>query len=311
MEPRKSMTRYAAFVCVMFLVRAAAGGGDAVALGGLAFLILGMVLDGGYRLAIKRRNYVLTNAGPRPTRRKRDKWARAQWVVVSLFGIVVGLAFSRLGASTFSFGSSRLSAFANATLTAATIGSSAVLASALVDWFWVLPRVSGIAGEAPCELAGQERWARTTGIWLFHRSVATLVVAGAVTGVALYMADTAKGTGGKTAWFVVGGVFVTAVAPFVNSGAKALWLAFNPVTTIGDTVDIHGRNCIVVDVSLQGAKYLLPGSIPRSDFDRKEDGSFSLDDFGRYPRDADSHAPCASGCVRANWYCHHNPAHGD
>ena len=41
MEPRKSMTRYAAFVCTMFVVRAAAGGGDAIVLGGLAFLMSG------------------------------------------------------------------------------------------------------------------------------------------------------------------------------------------------------------------------------------------------------------------------------
>jgi hypothetical protein len=229
-----------------------------------------------------------------------------------LVGIVAGLTFSRFGAPTFSFGNSRIDAFANATVTAATIGSAAVMASALVDWFWVLPRVSGMAGEAPCELAGRERWARTTSIWLFHRSAATLVVAGAVTGVALYMADTAKSNNSaKTAWFVIGGTFVTAVAPFVNASAKALWLAFNPTTTIGDTVDIHGRDCIVVDVSLQGAKYLLPGSVPRTDFDRKEDGSFSLDDFGRYPRRPNLPAPCAGGCAKANWYCRHNTAHED
>src|SRR4051794_18649933 len=117
MEPRKSMTRYAAFVCTMFVVRAAAGGGGAIFLAGLAFLILGMVLDGGYRLTIKRRTFVATNPGPRPTQRKRDRWARTQWVVIAAVGIAVGLAFSRLGAPTFSFGTSRIADFANAAVT--------------------------------------------------------------------------------------------------------------------------------------------------------------------------------------------------
>jgi hypothetical protein len=309
MEPKKSMTRYAIFVCAVAALRAASDGAVPVALAGVGLLLLGGILDVGYRLSIRRRDDALAD---RPPRRHRDRWARAQWISTGTFCLVVGAAFAWLSAPTFHWGVSREADFVNAALTAATVGSVAVLASALVDWFWVLPRVAGLVRLAPCEAAGREKWERTTGIWLWHRAVATLVVAGVIVGVPAYMGDTAgSGGGGRAAWFVAAATLGAAVASFVNAGGRALWLAFRPTTLLGDAVDVHGRNCLVVDVSLQGAKYLLMNRLPRTAFDAKEDGSFALDDFGRYPDLAGRTSPCAGGCVKANWYCRLNREHGD
>jgi hypothetical protein len=309
MEPRKSMTRYAGFVCAAFALRALSGGAEPVALLGVGLLILGAILDTGYRIAIWRRHKRLAQ---RPARRARDRWARAQWIGTGVFGVVVGGVFGWLDGPTVSLDDGRLNDFLNAASTATVIGSVAVLASALVDWFWVLPRVSGLVRPAPCEAAGDEQWERTTGIWLWHRAVATLVVAGVVVGVPAYMGDTAGAHGGgRAAWFVAAATLGAAVASFVNAGGRALWLGFRPTTTLGDTVDIHGRACVVVDVSLQGAKYVLADKLPRKRFDRKDDGSFALDDFGRYPDLDDTAPPCRRDCVKANWYCRLNPAHGD
>jgi hypothetical protein len=303
------MTRYAIFVCVVAALRAASDGAVPVALAGIGLLVLGGILDVGYRLSIRRRDPALAK---RPVRRRRDAWARGQWTLTGAFCLIVGAAFAWLDAPTFHWGVSREADFVNAALTASTIGSLAVLASSLVDWFWVLPRVAGLVRHAPCEMAGRELWERTTGIWLWHRAVATLVVAGVVVGVPAYMGDTAgSGGGGRAAWFVAAATLGAAVASFVNAGGRALWLAFRPTTSLGDTVDVHGRNCLVVDVSLQGAKYLLTDRLPRKVFDAKEDGSFPLDDFGRYRDVVAGNSPCAEGCIKANWYCRLNPEHGD
>jgi hypothetical protein len=55
-------------------------------------------------------------------------------------------------------------------------------------------------------------------------------------------------------------------------------------------LDIHGRACYVVDVSLQGAKYMIrkDDHEPRSAFVEKREGSFSLEDFGRHDKDEDA-----------------------
>lgn len=309
MEPRKSMTRYAIFVACAFALRAVSNGPVPVFIASVSLFVLGAVLDVGYRLSIARRDSDLSD---RPSARARDSWARTQWLGTSVFGAIVGAAFAWLGAPTFQWGGSRYADFINAAVTAVTIGSTAVLASSLIDWFWILPRTAGLVRKAPCEAAGGEQWKRTTSVWLWHRGIATLVVAGALVGVPAFMGDTAGADGGgRAAWFIIAATIGAAVASFVNAGGRALWMGLNPTTTLGDVVDVHGRSCFVVDVSLQGAKYVLSERIPRQAFAEKEDGSFALDDFGRYPDALSATSPCANLCNMANWYCRLNPEHGD
>lgn len=74
----------------------------------------------------------------------------------------------------------------HAVFTAALAAIRATLITALIDWYWILPRVGGITRLAPCEEAGGQKWARATGVWL-HRGVATFIVSGSLTGVAGYM----------------------------------------------------------------------------------------------------------------------------
>jgi hypothetical protein len=128
----------------------------------------------------------------------------------------------------------------------------------------------------------------------------------------------------KTAWFVVAGVLAAATLAFNSASLKALWFAFNPRQRVGDLLDVHGRLVYVVDVSIQGAKYKLidragddeaesdpdPGTDPRpaNSFGEKEDGSFPLDEFGRYPKARGATPPCSTRCTAINVYCRHNPA---
>jgi hypothetical protein len=91
-------------------------------------------------------------------------------------------------------------------LAAFVIGSLIIFLSSMVDWWWILPRISGILRPAPCQCAGGESWPGVTSIWLFHRGLATVVVSGALTAVPAYMATTTTGHT-ATAYTIAAGVF--------------------------------------------------------------------------------------------------------
>ncbi len=320
MEPRRSMSRYAAIVAIAFVVRGLTGGAGPIGYAGAAVLLTGAILDGGYRIAVHR--------GERSIPAERatlDRIVRAQWIGAGLAGLATAVAVDRLGVGTLSPADDTLGLFLNAVVTAVTIGIAAIFVSSLIDWYWVLPRISGVVRKAPCEQAGGQQWARTTGVWLFHRGVATTAVAGCLYGVFLYMGSRDQGSSRGT-WYIAGTIVATATLAFLAAASRALWLGLNPRVQVGDRLDVHGRSCHVVDVSLQGAKYVeldeLGGrrrthaveeaiaerAAEREDagFVQKEDGSISLEDFGRFRRDGAA-TPCADGCREVNWYCHRNP----
>ena len=54
MEPRQSMTRYAALVVVALSVRSLTGSAPQAAYGGAALMLAGVVLAGGHRIAVRR-----------------------------------------------------------------------------------------------------------------------------------------------------------------------------------------------------------------------------------------------------------------
>jgi hypothetical protein len=224
-------------------------------------------------------------------------------------GVAAAVAFGAVDVDTIGLGGGSRGLFFNAAVTALTAAVVAIFVSSLIDWYWVLPRISGIVRKAPCEEAGGQRWARVTGVWLFHRGVATTVVAASLPGIFVYMGEQDRASARGT-WFVVAWIVATATFGFLNAAGRALWLALNPRLHVGDTLDVHNRLCHVVDVSLQGAKYVKrrEADDPRTAFAQKSDGSISLDDFGRFERTEDASAPCAQGCAKINWYCRCNAA---
>lgn len=59
---------------------------------------------------------------------------------------------------------------------------SGIYVSSAIDWYLVLPKVSGISCPGPCERSGEQRWAGITGLWSFHRGIARLLVPGVFIG---------------------------------------------------------------------------------------------------------------------------------
>jgi hypothetical protein len=296
-EPRQSMTRYAGVLLAVLLVRVVTGGAAVAAFAASAVLLAGLILEAGYRIGLHG-----AAARPVPThRRDLDRIVRLQWGGAGMAGVVLVAA-----AGLLDLGSIDPHRFLGAVITLGLIAIVAIFISSLIDWYWILPRVSGILRPAPCEATGGQLWARVTGVWLFHRAVATLIVTGSLTGLCLYMGQTGKDDD-KAIWFIVGGVFAAATLWFNSASLRALQLAFNPKRHVGDLLDIHGRKSYIVDVSLQGAKYMLVAT-PRSEFVTKRDGSFALEDFGRYEPAEDREPPCtADVCGKINWYCRCNP----
>jgi hypothetical protein len=291
------MTRYAGVLVAVFVVRVVTGGAAVAAFASGAVLLAGLILEVGYRIGLRG-----TSSRPVPAhRRDLDRVVRLQWLGAGMAGVVVVVAAALLDADSID-----PHRFLDAVITLGLIAVVAIFVSSLIDWYWILPRVSGILRPGPCEATGGQLWARVTGVWLFHRAVATLVVTGSLTGLCLYMGQTGPDDG-KPVWFIVGTVIAAATLWFNSQSLRALQLAFNPKQHVGDLLDIHGRKSYVVDVSLQGAKYMLVAA-PRTEFVTKRDGSFALEDLGRFDPAEDTEAPCSVDvCAKINWYCRCNP----
>jgi hypothetical protein len=116
--------------------------------------------------------------------------------------------------------------FFGAVITAGTTAIGAIFVSSLIDWYWILPRVSGIVRKAPCQEAEGQQWARLTGVWLFYRAVATLVATGCLSAVCLYMAQTGPADA-KTIWLIIASVVAAATLAFNGNSLRALWLSMN------------------------------------------------------------------------------------
>lgn len=311
MEPKQSMTRYACVVVAFLTIRALTGGPSAV-YGAVALMLAGLILETGYRIAVGR--------GPRPVpgaRKDLDGVVRKLWLGASVaalapIGVVAATGWELWNPPRA----------LDALITAATAAGLAIFVSALIDWYWILPRMAGVTRRAPCEEAGGQSFTRVTGVWLFHRGVATLIVASAPIAVCLYMqhhTDDAK----KTTWLVLAAALGAATTYFLGPAQRMIWMSLRPMLRVGDVIDIHGRRAYVVDVSLQGASYRWldepvahPGAAgdaaagdprPTVPFDEKAQGSFPLDDFSRFSRVRTVPGPCANRCCAINWYCRHNP----
>lgn len=83
--------------------------------------------------------------------------------------------------SAWAFTSEEISAL----LFAAAALFAVVLASSLIDWYYVRPRIDGVVGEPPCRSADWGARKRLTRRWYLHRGLATLAFFGFVVVVAL------------------------------------------------------------------------------------------------------------------------------
>src|SRR3712207_915433 len=135
MEPRASMSAYVAFVIAALALLSMRGNADAatyVAVGSTAFAAL---LDLTYLVRSRgRRSLVLAH------RRKLDRIVRGQWLCLLGGGIAVTQGLEVADLTPFADDTDAV----KAPILAVVIGVSTVYASSLVDWYWILPKISGI-----------------------------------------------------------------------------------------------------------------------------------------------------------------------
>lgn len=269
MQPRPYVI-VQAFVAALSL---SALGLTGVALGPLAGAVgigcLGAALALAYR-----RQLATAPRGPSPQRAGNDRLVARSWFAVVLFGVIAWLA------SEFGFGYPSAPVFVRALAWGLSLLSVSVFVSSLVDWYWILPRVTGLIRPAPWESPGDPAWTRVTRIWLLHRALATLAFSAGAVLVPVYMAIATSGAA-RSAWGSAAGVLLGAVVPL----NQRLIFALNPPVRLGDVLETPVGPAYVLDVALEGARVRVLGThlLPRPWWRDAEDRVISLDQLGRYP----------------------------
>jgi hypothetical protein len=253
-----------------------------------------------------------------------DAWAAlAPGLLLSLSSLALGFEPSGAAAAT-----------ARVAVSYLTIAATAIYVSSLVDWYVILPRISGQLGARPCRSTEPEfpfphSWKQVTQWWYVHRIVSTAVfrfmvgwtiaaVIGDIVGV---------GTGAKFLGGLVMGIF----ASYVAAATTAVFQAAQPKVMVGQTIkvrarprrrrlppfdkvhppDLKGRQ-YVVDVSVEGVHLARARKWEREDllsplrFLRNPDrlDLVNLDSASVAPR---QFSGCEGRCSGINWYCLENP----
>lgn len=221
-----------------------------------------------------------------------------------------------------------------AVVTTAIVATSIYLSS-LVDWFVILPRVSGQLGFRPCRhrkakfLSRPRTWKETTRWWLIHRSAATIVfrvgLSVALANVVGQLAD--LGLSGKVAIAAVTGL----VGGYVSGLRAALPECVDTQRVVGETIrvgtikpprwqlpwkpfsipDLPGRLYVMdIDISalqlVELAPYEEEAAPPREFPDRPS--QLQLRFLAATSSDSPATTTCQGRCGRINWYCIQNPA---
>jgi hypothetical protein len=311
MEPRASMTGYAAAILLATILLALGGHTAAVVALSVGIGAYAALLDLSY-LARRRKRRMLALSH----RRFLDCVVRAQWITLATVGTGVALTLAALDTVPFDDADPAV----NAIIVGWVVLWTIVYVSALVDWYWILPKVSGIVAPPPCTVVGGKTFDRMTGLWLFHRGAATALVTFVLAGVPAWIAGTIdEGSWERTLLTLVGAALAIGFNA-VNAGTVWALKQFNhPLVAVGwyvrerkDVNEPEPQDAYVLDVAVSGIKYKL-----ESDINGKfvHDGlilPFSQVDPKRRSNRQKPVCPSLRECQAANWYCLRNRnAHGD
>jgi hypothetical protein len=305
MEPKAAMTTQVVLALAAIALLSLQGATDtatAVAVGLAGFAA---ALDLSYVVRARgRRCLVLAH------RRWLDRLVRTQWLCLLGAGAAIAQSLGAAEAHPLSAASDAVKIL----IAASAIGIGTIYASSLVDWYWVLPKISGIVAPPPCTRVVAKTYAGVTKVWLFHRAAATAVITALIAGTPAYIAGTvAEGSLTRAALTVLG---AAAAIGFNAATAGTVW-AFrqflSPQLEVGSYVRkrknvdaIDPQDAYIVDVSVQGVKVKLEDEV---------DGKFVSDgDLVPYHEAAqltkskrtDSMCPSLNACRAVNWYCLRN-----
>jgi hypothetical protein len=324
MEPRVSLSAYVAGLSACLVLLSLIGFEEASFGVSLGVVLYGLVLCATYlwqRRALSRMDTEYRDRrdfrhAP-PHRVLLDKIVLGQIMTVALFGalgawLLPALFDEPLHSLGYAF---------DVPIIAITVITAGLYCSALVDWYLILPKISGISSLAPCELAGRQRWVNVTGLWLFHRGFLRVLIPICVAGTFAVIALLSDNTVIRGANLVVGGLVLARFRDAEAQGLDALAVCWNSRRNVGDVLNIvrESGNDVelapgyMLDVSAEGAKFKFmepDGSyrggyfVDKHDDDAEPVAVKKLN--GRKPS-AGTPAPCVDQCVGINWYCHKNP----
>ena len=215
-----------------------------------------------------------------------------------------------------------------------TIAAAAIYISSLVDWYVILPRISGQLGARPCRTGDPQfpfphTWKEVTRWWYIHRISGALVFR-VFLGLALAtVIGDLIGAGEQTKVLV--GLMMGMFAAYMAAIPWAVLEAAQVKVLVGQTVlvkarprrqlsppfpkveppDLRGRQ-YVVDISLEGVHLASVRS-------REEDPLPSPPEFLRHPDriavanlnstrlSPQPFSACQMQCSGVNWYCIENP----
>jgi hypothetical protein len=246
-----------------------------------------------------------------------DKWVVAQWVAIGVLGGGGAALLEAVEMAPFEDGAMAFEVI----VVGSVVLWSGIYLSSTIDWYLILPKVSGISCPGPCERPGQQRWAGITGLWSFHRGVLRLLVPAVVIGCPTVIGALTEHDAVQSICFAIAAVFLVYLVDFEVQGKAALNFGLNPKRYVGDILwlvregpdSVERIPAYLVDVAGEGAKFkhLGPeGRYSESKFKRKHD------DEGRpiaLPELQERHyvdraaAPCERECTGVNWYCWNNP----
>lgn len=300
------MTTYAAVIVLALAGLAARGFEQTAAAIAAAVAVVGVLLDVSYVLR-RERDRVLEH------RRRLDRVVRLQLAAIAIAGSIAAVAIGEIEPPPLADAHDLVQTL----ILGIVVAAVTVFVSAMVDWYWVLPKVSGLVGLAPCERVGGEGFAGVTKIWFFHRAAATTIVTFVLAGVPGYMAGTTGGDGrASAAWVILGTALALGYNAVTGALTTAFRYAFNPQLFVGDVIRVRAnpedatlRDAYAVDVSIQGLKYVMLDDRPQDPCFLSKGALLRIEDIERTHRSPAPRQPCpdVASCRAVNWYCFRNP----
>jgi hypothetical protein len=323
MEPKVALSWFAAAEIAGLLVLGLGGWGIAgmwVGLGvaascGFLHAVYLIQRRGAHRMAKTFRD---RRTEPVPEHRTRlDKWVVGQWITIGVAGGGGAGLLEGAGITPFETGGV---AFEVIVIGWVVLWSSVYVSSA-IDWYLVLPKVSGISCPGPCERPGKQRWAGITGLWSFHRGIARLVVPGVFIGCPTVIGAISGEGGVQSLCFALAAVFLVYLVDFEVQGKAALNFGLNSKRYVGDVLwlvrespdSVQRLPAYLVDVAGEGAKFKhldADGRYREPPFHRKHDDEgrpIALPELQHRHYVDHARPPCEHECTGVNWYCWNNP----
>lgn len=213
------------------------------------------------------------------------------------------------------------------------IAATAIYLSSLVDWYVILPRVSGQLGARPCRgrdprFPFPHSWKEVTRWWYIHRIVATVAFRFLLAAAIAAVLGQFIGVGEETK--IIAGLVLGVFATYLSTLSSAVFQGAQPKLLVGETVlvrprprrqlwppftmvhppDLRGRQ-YVIDVSLEGIHLVAAAlweqpELPEPKFVSEAD-RLPLVNHDSARLSPQEFSGCAHRCSGINWYCIENP----